>query len=190
MGKTHWKKLQNPDYLGAYSLDEGKDMILTIDYVRLEEITGADGKREECTICHFKEPGVKPMILNATNCKTIAKMYHSNYIEDWFGRKIQIYAKTIKAFGDTVDALRIRPNIPKVQAEIVCSVRGGKITPAGKMSAEQLAVYTQGKYGRPMCSACATKEAQRITKEAEEEISDAGTSDESKAVSDDLDSEE
>ena len=28
---THWKKFHNPDYLGSYSLDPGKDMILTID---------------------------------------------------------------------------------------------------------------------------------------------------------------
>lgn len=29
--KTHWKKLTNPDYLGAYSLDDpSKTIILTV----------------------------------------------------------------------------------------------------------------------------------------------------------------
>ena len=27
MAKTHWKRLTNPDYLGAYALEDGKDMI-------------------------------------------------------------------------------------------------------------------------------------------------------------------
>ena len=36
MSETHWKRLINPDYLGAYSLDPGKDKILTIKAVKLE----------------------------------------------------------------------------------------------------------------------------------------------------------
>ena len=43
--KTHWKKLQNPDYLGAYALENGKDLIATIKTVGLEMIIGADGKK-------------------------------------------------------------------------------------------------------------------------------------------------
>ena len=31
--KTHWKKLTNPDYLGAYALEDGEDMIVTIKNV-------------------------------------------------------------------------------------------------------------------------------------------------------------
>ena len=44
MGETHWKRLINPDYLGAYSLDPGKDKILTIKVVKREMITGTGGK--------------------------------------------------------------------------------------------------------------------------------------------------
>ena len=35
--KTHWKLLTNPNYLGGYSIPEGSDIIVTIDYVRREE---------------------------------------------------------------------------------------------------------------------------------------------------------
>ena len=59
----HWKRLINPDYLGAYSLDPGKDMVLTIKSVGRELITGTGGKREECPVCHWQEEQ-KPMILN------------------------------------------------------------------------------------------------------------------------------
>lgn len=36
MSKTHWKKLTNPNYLGAYSIDDGKDIVLTIKNVANE----------------------------------------------------------------------------------------------------------------------------------------------------------
>ena len=72
---THWKKLTNPDYLGAYALENGQDIILTIGYVREEKVTGTDGKKDDCVVCHFSEHGVKPMILNSTNMKTISKIF-------------------------------------------------------------------------------------------------------------------
>lgn len=113
MSKTHYKKLQHPDYLGAYAVDQGQEPVLTIKEVKNETVTGADGKKEECIVCHFANANVKPMILNSTNCKTIAKVYKSPYIEDWQGKQIQLYVAQIKAFGDDVEALRIRPAVPK-----------------------------------------------------------------------------
>lgn len=107
--KTHWKILQNPDYIGAYWLPPGEDVTVTIDYVVREMITGTGGKKEECTVAHLKN-GVKPFILNATNSKTIAKLY-GNYIEDWADKKITLFASTAKLAGDTVECLRIRPKV-------------------------------------------------------------------------------
>lgn len=106
--KTHWKLLVNPDYIGAYWLPPGEDVTVTIDYVVREMITGTGGKKEECTVAHLK--GVKPFILNATNSKTIAKLY-GPYIEDWAGKQITLYASTAKLAGDTVECLRIRPKV-------------------------------------------------------------------------------
>jgi hypothetical protein len=104
--QTHWKRLVNPDYIGAYSLDPGKDKIVTIIEVAKKRVKGTDGKEEECTVATLKDE--KPFILNRTNCKTIAKIFNSPYIEDWAGKKITLYATTVKAFGDVVECLRIR----------------------------------------------------------------------------------
>lgn len=109
---THWKKLTNVNYLGAYSLDPGKDLILTIQNVTRETITGTDGKKEEAMIIRFAEPNVKPFICNKTNAKMIAKIHKTHYIEQWVGKKIQLYAKEVAAFGTTTDALRIRETAP------------------------------------------------------------------------------
>lgn len=108
--KTHWKKLVNPHYIGAYSLEPGQDLIVTIETVVREQVNGPDGKKEECTVAYLK--GNKPFILNSTNSKTIAKVVGSSYIEDWAGKSITLYAAKIKAFGETVEALRVRPTAP------------------------------------------------------------------------------
>ena len=110
MTKTHYKTLMNPDYIGAYSLNEGEDLTVVIAHVAREVITGTGGKKEECTVAHLKNQ--KPMILNSTNQKSIAKLY-GPYIEDWAGKPITLFASTTKLAGDTVECLRIRPTVAK-----------------------------------------------------------------------------
>jgi hypothetical protein len=111
--KTHWKKLENPDYLGAYSLEEGKDLEVTIESVKREIVVGQGGKKEECTIAHLK--GQKPFILNRTNMKMIQKIYGTPYIEEWAGKKLTLCVAKIRAFGeDNVECLRIRPVAPEL----------------------------------------------------------------------------
>ncbi len=104
---THWKKLTNPNYIGAYDFDPSeKERVLTIKSVSREVVAGPDGKKEECTILHFTSG--KPMIMNATNQKMIAKLADSPYIEQWAGLSIKVFVAKVKAFGETVDALRIK----------------------------------------------------------------------------------
>ena len=153
MSDTHWKKLINPDYLGAYSLDPGKDMVLTIRQVKKEMITGTDGKKEECIVCYWQEDQ-KPMILNVTNCKMISKLLKTPYIEHWAGHRIQIGAEMVSAFGEKVEALRVRKTLPE-DVKIACEVCGQFIQPAFNMSVTQLAAYTKKKYGKQLCAECA-----------------------------------
>jgi hypothetical protein len=109
--KTHWKKLTNPDYLGAYDFQPNEERTVTIKEVKRQTVTGMDGKKEECTVAYFKE-NYKPMILNATNCKTITKVLKTPYIQDWGNNQVIIVVKQVKAFGEVVDALRIKDQAP------------------------------------------------------------------------------
>jgi hypothetical protein len=52
--------------------------------------------------------GKKGMILNKTNCKIITKVLDTPYIDNWVGKSIIIYAAKVKAFGDMVEALRVK----------------------------------------------------------------------------------
>lgn len=112
MEKTHWKKLRNPDYIGAYELmtgGEAKDMVVTIVNVKKEKLKTEKG--EEGSVAYLKNQ--KPMILNTINNKNITKALGSPYIEDWVGKSITLYVVRIKAFGEQVDALRVRDTAPK-----------------------------------------------------------------------------
>lgn len=164
---THWKKLTNPDYLGAYALEPGQDLVVTIKSVANELVASADGKKETCMVMKFVE-NVKPMVLNATNSKTITKLFKTPYIEEWAGRKIQIYIQTgVKAFGDVVDALRIRPFLP-LEKVLKCADCGAKIEGNEKSTAEVIAKYTLNTYGRMLCNDCGKKEHEARQKASED----------------------
>lgn len=153
---THWKKLTNPDYLGAYALEPGKDIIATIASVKNEMVVGPDGKKEECSVMRFVEREIKPMILNVTNAKTIQKIYKTPYVESWVGKKVQIYVAEVKAFGEVVDALRIRPFIPKSDSH-KCENCGAEIVSENGVTAAQTIKTTIAKYGKQLCFNCAVK---------------------------------
>ncbi len=115
--KTHWKKYFNYDYLGTYSLEDGRDLILTIKNCKKEMVTGQGGKKEECFVCYFTDHN-KPMILNRTNCKIIEKIHNTPHVEEWTGKRVQLYRKEgIQAFGQTTDGLRIREFKPDLSQQ-------------------------------------------------------------------------
>ncbi len=162
MDKTHWKKLENPDYLGAYALQPNQDLIVQIKSVGQEEVYNpTNSKKETCTVAHFVDQKIKPMILNVTNCKTISKLYDTPYIEDWAGKYISVYIAKVKAFGETVDALRIRNKIPTVE-KIVCKDCGKEIVGTSQKTARELADIAVKNCGRELCLDCMKKEKAKM----------------------------
>lgn len=165
MSRTHWKQLQNNDWIGAYALQDGQDLTLTIDKAMQEQVTGNNGKREMCLTVHWLERDYKPMIVNRTNAKTITKVTGSPYIEDWHGKAITLYVDTTRLGGDIVECLRVRPYAPKqtkqtatAKEKLVCSECGKEIKSEFGLTPEQIAESTMQKYGRMLCGSCATAE--------------------------------
>lgn len=118
--KTHWKKVFNSDYLGSCDLEDGKDLKLIIKNVLVKKVKNTDGKEQERNVAYFTDAKVKPMILNATNCKTIKKFAKTPYINDWKNIPIQVYIKDdIRAFGDITEGLRIRDFQPAVSKPVL-----------------------------------------------------------------------
>jgi hypothetical protein len=116
---THYKKLRNPNYIGSYELMTGSEpieLVVTIESAAKEMVQNGD-KKEEAMVVYLK--GQKPMIVNATNAKAITSALGTPYVEQWAGKRITLYVAKIKAFGETVDALRVRkdaPGLPELNA--------------------------------------------------------------------------
>lgn len=166
MEKTHWKRVvSDPNYIGEADFQEGEEKVLTIAKINAAEMVAtAEGKSKKAVV-HWAEPGNKPMILNVARSKNIEKVAGSGYFEDWVGVKVQLYIEHgIKAFGDIVSAVRVRPYKPRIkQGEearpILCSACDRPVVPAMGYSPAQLAKYTTKKYGMVLCAACAEQMA-------------------------------
>ncbi len=119
MSAKRWKRLMNPDYIGAYILEPNQELTLTIDKEVSEEITGQKGLRDIKAVAYFKE-NYKPMILNSTNCTAIEKLTGTDDPTLWAGRQITIYAEPTIYNKETVEALRVRSTAPKkTEAQII-----------------------------------------------------------------------
>jgi hypothetical protein len=154
--KTHWKKLTNPDYLGSYAFQPGEEKTVTIKEVKREMVFNpSNGSKEECTVAYFVED-LKPLILNTTNCKTIARVWGTPYVEDWAGRKITLKVKKVSAFGEMVDAVRVSGERPTDEI-VFCELCGNAIRPAAGKTAQEIAKMSLSKYGKKICIDCAKK---------------------------------
>lgn len=116
--KTHFRKAFDSPYLSSADIVE--PTTLTIARVSLEPDKTKKTK-DVFNTAHFQErelrPGekLKPMILNATNSKTLKNLTGSPFIEDWSGFKVTVYVDTNVKFGkETMEGLRISPIAPVV----------------------------------------------------------------------------
>ena len=166
MSEHHWRNEFKSNYFGSHLMEQGKDAILTISKVQPEELMTTDGSSKHSLVCYWAEDQL-PMVLNKTNARQIAKLLKENDYTKWSGHKIQIYVDhQVKAFGETVDGLRIRKKLPE-DVKIPCEECGQMIAPAFSMSATQLSAYTKKKYGKNLCAECA-KEKKEAEKDAAE----------------------
>ena len=156
--KTHWKKVvSDPNFLGEADFNEGEEKVATIARVANSvEVQTAEGKSKKAVV-YFRE-NLKPMILNVARSKAIEKVAGSPYFEDWVDVKVQLYIEHgIKAFGDVVNAVRVRPKKPVIRTTCKCTDCGNVIQGASGKSAEYIAAYTVKQFGVPLCFDCGMK---------------------------------
>lgn len=153
---------KNPNYLGSWDLYDipSQEITVTIKKIVDEQVIN-NGQKEGCTVAYFEE-NCKPMILNLTNKKTIAKLYKTKDSAKLVGKRITVGYEKVKAFGKISDALRVKNVIPNAPSVVLpkCSDCGQDIVAAFGMAPDALAEYTKKNYGRPLCSECAKKAKQ------------------------------
>lgn len=115
--KTHYRKAFDSPYLSSADIVEPTN--LTVAYVRLEKDRTKKTK-DQFNTAYFAEkelrPGepLKPMILNATNSKTMRALTDSAFIEDWVNVRVTVYVdKNVRFGNESVEGLRIHPKPPQ-----------------------------------------------------------------------------
>lgn len=130
--KTHYRKAFNSPYLS--SSDIVGETTLTVSHVKLEPDKTKKTK-DNFNTAHFSEKEIrpdeelKPMILNATNSRTMKDLTGSHFLEDWDGVRICVYVdRNVKMMGSTVEGLRIKqaPKKPEITPENAAGWKNAK----------------------------------------------------------------
>lgn len=158
---------RDSEYLGAEDIEPGTEPVLTIKALYNGMITLQRGKENKDVIVFAEErvPGinnVRPLVCNATNRKTLKKLYKSVTADALVGKKIQLWIDNKvrdPQTGELTDGIRIRPRIPvdKKAEAIICEQCGKPIKAIGQFSAEQIASINQKRYGKKLCGECSKK---------------------------------
>lgn len=121
--KHHYRRVMKSDHLGSADLEDlieqGKSLIFIISHVKQEMGVSVAGRKGDFNIAYFKEPNVKPLVLNSTNSKRVRGFAGgSPFVEDWNNILVELYIdENVKMKGETVGGVRIMPTQPKSKAK-------------------------------------------------------------------------
>lgn len=108
--KTHWRKNLDPRYVSGEDLKASlhglsPEMIVAIhemkDAPTFDQSTQKEVTKTSLWLMNLatKQVIYKPVILNVSNAKFFAKEFNSDYIEDWYGKPVVLFAMPDKRFG-------------------------------------------------------------------------------------------
>jgi len=103
-----------------------KPLLATIADVKMEGVQG-DSALDEKPVMHFREEGIKKLVLNNTNWQTIEEVYGEE-TDDWAGKVVELYHEpNIIYQGKKVGGVRVRipPQGGSHAASAVVGVDGG-----------------------------------------------------------------
>jgi len=141
-GKTHWKKNNDSRYIAGEDLQSSfhglrPEMAVMID--KFEDTETFDQQKNSKIIktgLWLKElngqPLYKPVILNNTNAKFFLKETGSDFMEDWVGIPVTLYAQKDSRHGYVVRFKKyFMPQLVKDSEQFVKALeamQGGKVT--------------------------------------------------------------
>lgn len=113
---TDYRTLYDAEYVGAWDLTgpdgRPRDVTVTIARVKAGRVVGEGGRSASKPILYFSGSD-KGLICNKTNGRVIAGLYGPD-VRAWVGRRITLYPTRVRGpAGDEVDAVRVRPTVPR-----------------------------------------------------------------------------
>jgi DNA-directed RNA polymerase subunit RPC12/RpoP len=191
-GKDRLGAMRDSEYLGVEDIEPGSEPVLTISALYNAKITLQRGKEQHDVITFSEEsvPGsikqVRPLVVNATNRKTLRKLFKSVTAETLVGKKIKLFVDPNvrnPSTGEKDGGIRIRDYIPKdtgSKAKVYkCADCGKEIKAVGTYSAEQVAAMNKTRFGREICADCSKRikaeqeAAEQAKTEPENSLADA-----------------
>ena len=108
----HWKSEFPSDYFGSQHMPaDGSDMIVTIKEAGTEAIRSSHGTEQKLVLTITADPD--KWIINKTNGKMIAKVLETDFLDEWVGKKVQLYVTKVASPEGLVDAVRVREFAPQ-----------------------------------------------------------------------------
>jgi hypothetical protein len=107
--------------------DVDADTVVTVEKVGKANVAPKGEEAEFKWLIRFSE-FTKPMVLNSTNIKRLAKACDSEDTDDWIGKQVVLYVDPDVEFaGNVVGGLRIRAHKKDVQPrQVMPKQTGGK----------------------------------------------------------------
>lgn len=158
----YWLGLAKPDtdFFGGQDLPNLQaEITATIKSYSIENIRTQSGTTKK-GVLHFSE-NIKPLIVNKSKLKPLVNEYGFD-ADSWIGKQVTLYFDPTVKFGKEITGgIRVKIPLPTNAVKPKCEQCGKDITGTQKMTPEQMAAYTKNKYGKSLCTECATAAAQQ-----------------------------
>jgi len=102
----HYRKGFPSTYLRGADLPK-EGATVTIEKVKIGVMIAAYGEEPKERVVVFFVKAKKPLVLNITNAKAIAKLYGGE-MNEWIGKQVHLYAEWGKYFGEYQPAVRVK----------------------------------------------------------------------------------
>lgn len=149
-----WEKVIDPNFISAELIGtSGAEKVVTITNIDFAECYDEQKKQKvQKQTVFFAE--CKPLVLNKTNAKMLKKLFspNSDNPSDCIGHKVLLCVESIKAFGKTTDAIRI-----KEYSETLCEDCKKPVLPMSGRSVAELVEISKRNCNKILCVACMKK---------------------------------
>jgi hypothetical protein len=91
-------------WLRATDIDD--ELEVQVRHISKEILTGKDGQEEKFVM--WFQGLQKGLVLNKTNALKMGEIFGADDYREWANQRIVLYSTQVEAFGETVQAVRIR----------------------------------------------------------------------------------
>lgn len=159
---------RDSEYLGAADFAKGATPVLTIKNIYRGQITLNRGKETKNVITFEEETvqgigTVRPLIINATNRKTLKDLFGDVSAKVLQGKKIQLSLQpgvrnpAKNEVGEGIRILKVDLSKNSTYVPPKCEECGKDIVGMSNFTPEQLAEGSRKKYGKCLCVECGKK---------------------------------